>query len=146
VTFADAIAAILSAQAVAPEVAHRLASYGQLVLDVNRTTNLTAARDAAAFAEHILDALTLAGDIDGPLIDLGSGAGLPVSRSFSLIRLGRRRRSSPERSRNSALRAKRSPLARSGSARIPPSENDFGAPRRARFRARLRWRNWRCHS
>ena len=74
---ADAIAAALVANAVDPDLAARLARYGQLVLEANRTTNFTAARDPATFAEHILDALTLAGDIDGPLIDLGSGAGLP---------------------------------------------------------------------
>ncbi len=65
------------ANGVAPEVAERLAAYGELVLSVNRTTNLTAAREPIAFAEHILDSLTLAADVDGPLIDLGSGAGLP---------------------------------------------------------------------
>jgi 16S rRNA (guanine527-N7)-methyltransferase len=74
---ADAIAALLVANAVTPEHAARLALYAQLVLEVNRTTNLTAAREPAAFVEHILDALTLAADVDGPLIDLGSGAGLP---------------------------------------------------------------------
>lgn len=47
------------------------------MLEANRKINLTAARDPTAFAEQILDALTLAGDVDGPLIDLGSGAGLP---------------------------------------------------------------------
>jgi 16S rRNA (guanine527-N7)-methyltransferase len=74
---ADAIAATLVASEIESDLARRLSSYGELVLDGNRTTNLTAAREPAAFAEQILDALTLAGDIDGPLIDLGSGAGLP---------------------------------------------------------------------
>jgi 16S rRNA (guanine527-N7)-methyltransferase len=73
----DAIAAVLLANGVDAGLAVRLATYGQLVLDANRTTNLTAAREPLAFAEQILDALTLAGDVDGPLIDLGSGAGLP---------------------------------------------------------------------
>jgi 16S rRNA (guanine527-N7)-methyltransferase len=77
VSVAEVIAATLVANAVEPSMAARLGRYGGLVLDFNRTTNLTAARDPAAFAEHILDALTLVGDVDGPIIDLGSGAGLP---------------------------------------------------------------------
>jgi 16S rRNA (guanine527-N7)-methyltransferase len=76
-TSGERIAEALIASAVDARVAARLARYGELVLEVNRTMNLTAARDAAAFAEQILDALTLAKDIDGSLIDLGSGAGLP---------------------------------------------------------------------
>jgi 16S rRNA (guanine527-N7)-methyltransferase len=74
---AETISALLAARGVEPVLAQRLAAYGALALDANRTTNLTAARDPAAFTEHLLDALTLRGDVDGPLIDLGSGAGLP---------------------------------------------------------------------
>jgi 16S rRNA (guanine527-N7)-methyltransferase len=73
----EEIAALLLAGGVESALASRLGRYGALVLDANRTTNLTAARDPESFAPHILDALTLAGDVDGPLIDLGSGAGLP---------------------------------------------------------------------
>ncbi len=71
------IALILRENDVGEAAAERLGVYGQLVLEFNRTTNVTAARDPAAFAEHILDSLTLSGDVDGPLVDLGSGAGLP---------------------------------------------------------------------
>jgi 16S rRNA (guanine527-N7)-methyltransferase len=74
---AESIAGALLAHGVDAEHVSRLARYGELVLDFNRTTNLTAAREPAAFAEHILDALTLRADVDGPLIDIGSGAGLP---------------------------------------------------------------------
>jgi 16S rRNA (guanine527-N7)-methyltransferase len=74
---AEAIAAALAAGGVSPELAERLARYGELALEGNRTTNITGARDPSAFAEQVLDALTLANDIDGPLIDVGSGAGLP---------------------------------------------------------------------
>jgi 16S rRNA (guanine527-N7)-methyltransferase len=77
VNSADAIVSILAAHAVTPDLAQRLASYGQLVLEANRTTNITAARDPATFAEQLLDALTIANDVAGPLIDIGSGAGLP---------------------------------------------------------------------
>lgn len=74
---AEAVAAALVVSGIDGDLARRLAQYGELVLNVNRTINLTAARDPAAFAEQILDALTLVDDVDGPLIDIGSGAGLP---------------------------------------------------------------------
>jgi 16S rRNA (guanine527-N7)-methyltransferase len=67
----------LLSQGFAPVHAAALALYGALVLEANRVTNLTAARTPAALLDHIVDSLTLAGDVDGPLIDLGSGAGFP---------------------------------------------------------------------
>jgi 16S rRNA (guanine527-N7)-methyltransferase len=73
----ETIVAVLIDHGTAPALAERLARYGELVLGFNRTTNLTAARDPATFAAQLLDALTLADDVDGPLIDIGSGAGLP---------------------------------------------------------------------
>jgi 16S rRNA (guanine527-N7)-methyltransferase len=76
-TSAENLVALLVANAVEPALAERLARYGALVLQANRTMNLTAARDEQAFVEHLLDSLTLTNDVRGPLIDLGSGAGLP---------------------------------------------------------------------
>lgn len=76
-SIAGEIARILRDTNVGEAAAERLGAYGQIVLEFNRTTNVTAARDAAAFAVHILDSLTLSADVDGSLIDLGSGAGLP---------------------------------------------------------------------
>jgi 16S rRNA (guanine527-N7)-methyltransferase len=67
----------LRAAGVEPELAERLAIYAALVLAANRRVNLTGARDGTAFAAHILDALTLREDIASPLIDVGSGNGLP---------------------------------------------------------------------
>lgn len=58
-------------------LAARLAVYAALVLDANRRLNLTGAKDGTAFARHILDALTLRDEVAGPLIDVGSGNGLP---------------------------------------------------------------------
>ena len=73
---AAALAALREA-GVEPLLAERLAIYAALVLTANRRVNLTGAKDGTAFAAHILDALTLAGDVAGPLIDVGSGNGLP---------------------------------------------------------------------
>ncbi|HTD37052.1 MAG TPA: 16S rRNA (guanine(527)-N(7))-methyltransferase RsmG [Candidatus Limnocylindrales bacterium] len=72
----DAHAALLAAGVEEP-LATRLAVYAALVLDANRGLNLTGAKTGAAFAEHILDALTLRTDVVAPLIDVGSGNGLP---------------------------------------------------------------------
>jgi 16S rRNA (guanine527-N7)-methyltransferase len=62
---------------VRPPLAERLAVYTAMVLVANRRLNLTGAKDGAAFAAHIADALTLADDVVGPLIDVGSGNGVP---------------------------------------------------------------------
>ena len=73
-----AIGAVLRAEFGVPEaLSARLATYGALLLEANRSVNLTAARDPAALAGHLADALTLVGDVDGELIDMGSGGGLP---------------------------------------------------------------------
>jgi len=73
-----AIGAVLRAEFAVPEaLAERLAAYGALLLEANRRTNLTAAREPAALAAHLADALTLAAEVDGELIDIGSGGGLP---------------------------------------------------------------------
>ncbi len=72
----DAKAALLAA-GIDEQLAARLAIYAALVLDANRRLNLTGAKTGAAFAEHILDALTLRDDVAGPLIDVGSGNGVP---------------------------------------------------------------------
>lgn len=58
-------------------LAGRLAVYAALVLAANRRLNLTGAKDGTAFAAHIVDALTLVVDVSGPLIDVGSGNGVP---------------------------------------------------------------------
>jgi 16S rRNA (guanine527-N7)-methyltransferase len=69
--------AALRAAGVEAVLAERLAVYAALVLAANRRVNLTGARDGTAFAAHILDALTLRADVVSPLIDVGSGNGLP---------------------------------------------------------------------
>ena len=74
----DAAALVaLRAAGVEQGLAERLAVYAAMVLVANRRLNLTGAKDGTAFAAHIADALTLASDIVGPLIDVGSGNGVP---------------------------------------------------------------------
>jgi 16S rRNA (guanine527-N7)-methyltransferase len=67
----------LRAAGIDEALAERLAVYAALVLAANRRLNLTGAKDGTAFAEHLLDALTLRADVEGPLIDVGSGNGVP---------------------------------------------------------------------
>ncbi len=69
--------ATLAAAGIEENLAVRLAVYAALVLDANRRLNLTGAKTGGAFAAHILDALTLRNDVIGPLIDVGSGNGIP---------------------------------------------------------------------
>ncbi|HWT07482.1 MAG TPA: 16S rRNA (guanine(527)-N(7))-methyltransferase RsmG [Xanthomonadales bacterium] len=69
--------AALSDAGVERPLAESLAVYAALVLAANRRLNLTGAKDGTAFAVHIADALTLAADVVGPLIDVGSGNGVP---------------------------------------------------------------------
>jgi 16S rRNA (guanine527-N7)-methyltransferase len=71
------LAAALRSAGIAVELAERLGAYGALLLEANRKVNLTGAKDAAALVPHLLDALTLAGDVRESLVDVGSGGGLP---------------------------------------------------------------------
>src|ERR1700722_15097476 len=71
------LAAALRVAGISDTLAGRLALYGALLLEANRKVNLTGAKDAAALVPHLLDALTLAGDVTESLVDVGSGGGLP---------------------------------------------------------------------
>lgn len=72
-----AIAELLQASGVGETLAARLAEFGAAVLAANRRFNLTGAKDAAAFAPHLLDSLTVVPHVSGTYVDVGSGAGLP---------------------------------------------------------------------
>jgi 16S rRNA (guanine527-N7)-methyltransferase len=55
-----------------------LAVYGAVLLEANRRFNLTGARSAAELAPHLLDSLILTPYVEEPLVDVGSGGGLPA--------------------------------------------------------------------
>lgn len=63
-----------------PDAQVRLLAFGDLLLKWNRTYNLTALRDpAAVLTHHLLDSLTILPYIGAePLLDVGSGGGLPA--------------------------------------------------------------------
>ncbi len=69
---------LLQESGVATEHAGLLASYGELVLEANRRTNLTGARTVEAFCEHIIDSLKILPYVADPHVDVGSGAGIPA--------------------------------------------------------------------
>ncbi|MDI9498541.1 MAG: 16S rRNA (guanine(527)-N(7))-methyltransferase RsmG [Bacillota bacterium] len=78
----------------APETLAQLARYVELLAAANRRFNLTAIRDAAGMEQlHLCDSLMLLPFVDrapaGPLLDVGSGAGLP-GLPLAIARPGRR--------------------------------------------------------
>ena len=74
----DAVAGLLAAAGVEPSIVAPLATYAQLVLEANRSFNLTGAKTPDAFVPHLLDSLSAAPYAGRTLVDVGSGAGLPA--------------------------------------------------------------------
>lgn len=126
--------AVLADGGVEAPLAERLAVYAALVLDASRRMNLTGARGGAAFAEHLLDALTLSDDAEGPLIDVGSGNGVPgiplaLARGISVVLL------EPIRKRAAFLNDALVSLALEGEAVAERAED---AARQPRYREQFR--------
>lgn len=72
------IAASLRAAHISSGLIERIAHFGAAVLDENRKFNLTGAKVPLAILPHLLDSLTIVPYVSGPLVDIGSGAGLPA--------------------------------------------------------------------
>lgn len=70
--------ALLAGAGVLEPLVPKLAEYGARLLAANRKTNLTGAKTAEELAPHLVDALTVVPWVDGPLVDVGSGGGLPA--------------------------------------------------------------------
>lgn len=69
---------LLAQAGVDDALVERLALYGELVLEATKRFNLTGAKTPEEFAPHIVDSLTIAPFIEGSLVDVGSGGGLPA--------------------------------------------------------------------
>ena len=69
---------LLEAAGVEAALRAPLARYGELVLESNRRFNLTGAKTAQELAPHIVDSLSVVPLVREPLVDVGSGAGLPA--------------------------------------------------------------------
>ena len=74
----DAVAELLAAAGVEPSIVAPLATYARLVLEANRSFNLTGAKTPDAFVPHLLDSLSAVPYAARTLVDVGSGAGLPA--------------------------------------------------------------------
>ena len=74
----EAVAEALLAAGVEPRLVTPLAAYARLVLDANRSFNLTGAKTPDAFVPHVIDSLSAAPYAGQTLVDVGSGAGLPA--------------------------------------------------------------------
>ncbi|HZZ64735.1 MAG TPA: 16S rRNA (guanine(527)-N(7))-methyltransferase RsmG [Candidatus Baltobacteraceae bacterium] len=71
------MAQLLTDAGVGSVLAVRLAEYGSRLLEANRRVNLTGARTPEELLPHLLDSLTVLAFVQEPLIDVGSGGGLP---------------------------------------------------------------------
>lgn len=67
----------LIAAGVDAAIATPLSRYGGMLLAANRSTNLTGAGTAEKLLPHLLDSLSLRPYVAGPIVDVGSGGGLP---------------------------------------------------------------------
>jgi 16S rRNA (guanine527-N7)-methyltransferase len=74
----DALDALLREAAVEPQIARRLAQYGALLLEANKRINLTGAHTPEDLLPHLLDSVCIVPYVQGPLVDIGSGGGLPA--------------------------------------------------------------------
>lgn len=72
------LARLLEAGGVPDPLVPRLAEYGARLLAANRKVNLTGAKSAEELAPHLIDSLTVAPYVVDPIVDIGSGGGLPA--------------------------------------------------------------------
>ncbi|MEO6913188.1 MAG: 16S rRNA (guanine(527)-N(7))-methyltransferase RsmG [Candidatus Baltobacteraceae bacterium] len=74
----SALAELLRSARVSKDLIERIAQFGAAVLEANRRFNLTGAKTPPDILPHLLDSLTIVPYVSGPLVDIGSGAGLPA--------------------------------------------------------------------
>jgi 16S rRNA (guanine527-N7)-methyltransferase len=73
-----ALATLLAQVQVDARCIEPLAHYGALLLETNRRFNLSGAETPEELLPHLLDSLSVAPFVEGPLVDIGSGGGLPA--------------------------------------------------------------------
>ncbi len=74
----EELANLLDSAGVDPQIIEPLAHYGTLLLETNRRFNVSGAATPEELAPHILDSLSIGRYVGSPLIDVGSGGGLPA--------------------------------------------------------------------
>lgn len=73
-----ALTALLEDAGVEARLVEPLARYGGMLLEANRRFNVTGADTPEELLPHLLDSLSIAPYVHGPLVDIGSGGGLPA--------------------------------------------------------------------
>lgn len=73
-----ALEALLAGAGVETRLAGPLAQYGALLLETNRRFNVSGADTPEELLPHLLDSLSVVPYMHGPLVDVGSGGGLPA--------------------------------------------------------------------
>lgn len=73
-----AIADLLTSAGVEGQLVEPLAHYGAMLLETNRRFNVSGADTPEELLPHLLDSLSIAPYVQGPLVDIGSGGGLPA--------------------------------------------------------------------
>jgi 16S rRNA (guanine527-N7)-methyltransferase len=72
------LSALLKNAGVLAPLSAPIAEYGARLLEANRRFNVTGAKSAEQLLPHLLDSLTVAPYVESPLVDVGSGGGLPA--------------------------------------------------------------------
>lgn len=74
----DALEALLRGAGIEARLIGPLAQFGELLLETNRRFNVSGADTPDELLPHLLDSLSIAPYVQGPLVDIGSGGGLPA--------------------------------------------------------------------
>lgn len=72
------LAELLTSSPVQSRLVEPLARYGAFLLETNRRFNVSGAGTPEEVLAHLLDSLSIVPYVQGPLIDIGSGGGLPA--------------------------------------------------------------------
>ncbi|HET9096694.1 MAG TPA: 16S rRNA (guanine(527)-N(7))-methyltransferase RsmG [Candidatus Baltobacteraceae bacterium] len=73
-----ALAERLASSGVEIRLVEPLARFGAMLLETNRRFNISGADTPEELLPHLLDSLSIVPYVQGPLIDIGSGGGLPA--------------------------------------------------------------------
>lgn len=74
----QALADLLKGSGVEERLIEPLAQYGAMLLETNRRFNVSGADTPDELLPHLIDSLSIVPYVHGPLIDIGSGGGLPA--------------------------------------------------------------------
>jgi 16S rRNA (guanine527-N7)-methyltransferase len=72
------LTALLESAGVETHLISPLAHFGELLLETNRRFNVSGADTPEELAPHIVDSLSIVKYVEEPLVDVGSGGGLPA--------------------------------------------------------------------